>query len=270
MGGRRPGVTDAPASAAFVAEYRERPPQPLAVVIAAYNEEGGIGDVVAATPPSVCGLGTEVIVVVDGSVDRTASVARRAGALVWEVPVNGGQGTALRLGYRLARARGARYIATLDGDGQYDPDELERVVAPLVAGTADLVSGSRRLGTAHTTDRVRGAGVVLFGALITLLTGTRITDPANGLRAMRAEVTERVPLEQPQYQASELLVGAILHGFRVAEVPTTMRQRSAGKTKKGGNLAYGARFARVIATTWWRDRHAGGRAAAGSAKITSS
>jgi hypothetical protein len=102
---------------------------------------------------------------------------------------------------------------------------------------------------------VRGAGVVVFGALITALTGARITDPANGLRAMRAEVAAAVELAQPQYQASELLVGAIMRGFRVVEVPTVMRERSAGKTKKGRNLAYGARFARVVIGTWWRDRH---------------
>jgi hypothetical protein len=226
---------------------------------------------VAAIPGTVCGLETEVIVVVDGSTDRTAAVAREAGALVCDVPVNRGQGAALRLGYRLARERGAIFIATLDADGQYDPAELPRVVAPLVDGTADLVTGSRRLGRSHTTDRARGAGVVVFGALITLLTGTRITDPANGLRAMSATVTEVVPLHQPQYQASELLVGAILHGFRVIEVPTTMHQRSAGTTKKGRNLAYGARFAGVVLTTWWRERQAvGGRRSAGSAKITSS
>jgi hypothetical protein len=69
---------------------------------------------------------------------------------------------------------------------------------------------------------------------------------------MRAEVTAAVPLHQPQYQASELLLGAALRGFRLTEVPTTMRQRSAGNTKKGRNLLYGARFARAIAATWWR------------------
>ncbi|HEY2428212.1 MAG TPA: glycosyltransferase family 2 protein, partial [Acidimicrobiales bacterium] len=136
---------------AFVAEHAHRRPRPLAVVIAAYNEEEGIGEVVAAVPASVCGLETEVIVVVDGSDDRTAAVAREAGALVCDMAVNRGQGAALRLGYRLARGRGARFIATLDGDGQYHPDELALVVGPVVAGEADLVSGSRRLGTAHTT-----------------------------------------------------------------------------------------------------------------------
>ena len=247
---------DATAAAVFAAETADRPGQTVCVVMAAFDEEGGIGGVLAQIPSQVCGLSTEVLVVVDGARDRTAERARAGGALVCDVPVNRGQGAALRLGYALARQRGARFIATLDADGQYDPAQLETVVAPLVAGKADFVTGSRRLGRSHTTDAVRGAGVVVFGALITVLTRRRITDPANGLRAMRAEVTAVVPLRQPQYQAAELLVGAILRGFRVVEVATVMYPRSAGATKKGGNLAYGWRFARVIIGTWWRERGA--------------
>ncbi len=100
--------------------------------------------------------------------------------------------------------------------------------------------------------------MLVFGALISLLVGQRITDPACGIRAMRAEVTATVVLTQPQYQASELMISAALHGFRLAEVPTTMRDRGthATKTKKGGNLAYGVRFARAVVHTWRRDRHA--------------
>jgi len=241
-------------AARFARTYQAVPGSPVAIVIAAYNEEESIGAVVRSLPAEVCGLTAQVIVVVDGSTDATASEAEAAGAFVCDVPRNQGQGAALRLGYRLARARGAAYIATIDADGQYDPADLATVVAPLVDGRADLVSGSRRIGRSHTTDPVRSAGVVVFGALITALTGTRITDPANGLRAMRADVSAGVELAQPQYQASELLVGAILRGYRVVEVPTVMRDRTAGTTKKGRNLVYGARFARVVLGTWWRDR----------------
>jgi hypothetical protein len=259
---------DGPAAAAFHREYGDRPGRPLAVVVAAYNEEDGVGAAVSAVPTEVCGLAVDVIVVVDGSSDGTAAAARTAGVMVCDVPVNRGQGAALRLGYRLARDRGATIIATLDADGQFPAAELPLVVAPVAAGDADFATGSRRLGTAHTTDRVRSTGVVFFGALITLLTGTRITDPANGMRAMRSEVTGAVTLAQPQYQASELLIGAIMRGYRVVEVPTTMVQRSAGTSKKGGNLLYGVRYGRVVLGTWWRDRSS--RSSRGAAKITSS
>jgi glycosyltransferase involved in cell wall biosynthesis len=231
---------------------------PLAIVIPAYNEEPTVADVVGEIPRSAAGLKTEVIVVVDGARDATAARAAGVGALVCDVPVNRGQGAALRLGYWLARARGAQVIATIDADGQYEPEEIGRVVQPILDGQADFVSGSRRLGAELTTDKMRHLGVLVFGALISVLVRHRITDPACGIRAMRADVTGAVTLEQPQYQASELMISAALHGFRLAEVPTTMRDRGthATGTKKGGNFGYGVRFARAALRTWMRDRKA--------------
>jgi glycosyltransferase involved in cell wall biosynthesis len=249
---------DRDAASAFLSAHPPGVGSPLAIVIPAYNEEPAVAEVVAEIPREAAGLPTEVIIVVDGAEDETAARAAEAGALVCDVPVNRGQGAALKLGYWLARARGAQVIATIDADGQYEPEELGRVVEPILAGKADFVSGSRRLGAELTTDRMRHLGVLVFGALFSLLVHHRITDPACGLRAMRPELTAAVTLEQPQYQASELMISAALNGFRLAEVPTTMRDRGshAGHTKKDGNFRYGVRFARAAFHTWRRDRKA--------------
>jgi glycosyltransferase involved in cell wall biosynthesis len=251
------------AAAAFLAANAPGLGTPLAIVVPAYNEEPTVAVVVTELPTEVAGLATEVIVVVDGAKDATASHAAGAGALVCDVSVNRGQGAALKLGYWLARARGAQIIVTIDADGQYEADEIASLVEPIVACRADFVSGSRRLGNELTTDGVRHVGVIVFGLLLTIITGTKITDPACGLRAMRSEVTAAVTLEQPQYQASELQISAALNGFRLAEVPTTMRDRGehATHTKKGGNLGYGLRFGRAALRTWRRDRGAARRRA---------
>ena len=239
---------------------------PVALVIAAYNEEGAVGLVVEGLPRTVCGLPAAVIVVADGCVDATAKEAAEAGAIVADVPANRGQGAALRLGYRIARDGGARYIVTTDADGQYNPGEIESLLAPVVTGDADFVTGSRRMGSEETRDPVRRAGVRFFALLVSALTGQRISDTTFGLRAMRAEVTGAVRLEQPQYQAAELLIGVIAHGYRVLEVPATIHRRQVGESKKGqnpfsrlnipalNNLFYGSRFARVVLRTWWRER----------------
>ncbi len=242
---------------------------PVVVIIAAYNEEDGIGAVLDAVPSVSCGLPVDTLVVVDGCTDGTAEVARRHGALVCEAVRNRGQGAALRLGYALAREGGARYLVTTDADGQYDLDELPLLLRPLIDDAADFVTGSRRLGRQETTDPVRHLGVHVFGWLASLLTRQRLTDTSFGFRAMKAEVTGTVTLMQAQYQASELLLGVIAHGYRVLEQPMTMLARTAGGTKKGNNLVYGMRYARVMVGTWWRERSArravAARSGAGSA-----
>jgi glycosyltransferase involved in cell wall biosynthesis len=252
---RDDSVDDA-AIAAFRQQYGERATQlpALALVIAAYNEEGSIGQVVGALPDTIAGLTTVPVVVADGCVDATAKEAAEAGALVCDVPVNRGQGAALRLGYRLAREGGAAYIVTTDADGQYNPAEIASLMVPLLAGQADFVSGSRALGSEETTDPVRRLGVRVFALIISALAAKRITDPSFGLRAMRSEVTGAVDLRQPQYQSAELLIAIISHGYRIAEVPATIHKRRVGESKKGHNAFYAMHFAKVIAGTWWHER----------------
>jgi glycosyl transferase family 2 len=255
-GAARPQVdaVDRDARDEFDRRYGEPRLAPVVVVIAAFNEGSGLGDVLATLPETVCGLPADVLVVDDGSTDDTAAaVESDARARLVSCRVNRGQGAALRLGYAVARTHGARYLITTDADGQYDTSDLPVVLAPVVEGRADFVSGSRRLGRQHTRDRVRRLGVHVFAWLASALVGQYLTDTSFGLRAMRAGVTGVVTLNQPQYQSSELLVGVLSHGFRVLEVPGTMHVRTAGSSKKGRNLVYGARYARVVLGTWWRE-----------------
>lgn len=240
------------AIAAFHADHGQSA-APLMVVVAALDEQASIGALLDEVPARIAGLGTRVLVIDDGSQDATAQVASEHGALVCRLVTNCGHGTALRAGYRIARESGARYIATLDADGQWNPADLPAMVAILESGRADFVLGSRQLGATDNTDTVRNLGVRFFSAVISLITRTRITDSSSGLRAMRAELTGTVRQTQPQYQTSELLIGALLAGFRVREVPTVMRVRSAGTSKKGRNLFYGVRYAQVIAATTRRE-----------------
>jgi glycosyltransferase involved in cell wall biosynthesis len=246
-------------------DFRARYPgvrfAPVVVVIPAFNEEESIGPVLDAIPAEACGLAVETLVVDDGSSDGTAKVSSAHGVYVAKLPENSGQGSALRVGYELAREHDSEYIVTLDADGQWDPQVIPDLLEPVVAGDADFVLGSRVLGRAETDDSFRQAGVRVFAMLARLLTGVRLTDTSSGVRVLRAEVTATVRQEEAQYQASELLVGAICQGYRVVERPVVMRKRIAGESKKGHNLLYGLRYARVMFRTWWRERGARDRAA---------
>ncbi|MDQ1696700.1 MAG: hypothetical protein QOJ03_2053 [Frankiaceae bacterium] len=240
-----------------VAEFRQRYGDTrlaeVTVVIAAYNEAANIAAVLDTIPSTVCGLPVAALVVDDGSDDGTVAAARAHHAFAARTTRNRGQGAALRLGYHLAKSHGARYIATTDADGQYDASELPLIIQPLLDDTADFVTGSRRLGLYTTDDVVRHAGVHVFATLMSVIARRRVTDTSNGFRAFRAGVLDQLILEQPQYQATELLIGVIYRGFRVVEIGTSMRQRTSGSSKKGPNLVYGYRFARVILRTWLRE-----------------
>jgi len=242
------------ALADFAAAHPDLRFAPVVAVIAALDEEGALGQVLEEVPSQACGLDVDVLVIDDGSTDRTSEVAVAGGAYVARFERNCGHGVALRAGYRLAGEFGARFIVTLDADGQWNPSELGGVLEPVVRDEADFVIGSRVLGATETDDAFRQTGVHVFGWLVRLLTGGTVTDTSSGFRAMRVEVTETVRQEQVQYQTSELLIGALLQGYRVVERPITMRKRTAGESKKGHNLLYGFRYARVIVTTWARER----------------
>jgi len=246
------------------ADFDDRYPNarfgPVLALVAAYEEEANIGAVLKAMPTLAGDLEVSTLVVVDGGTDGTAQVARDSGAFTCVLPVNLGQGAALRLGYELAAAHGAQYVVTLDADGQNDPSELADRIEPLVDGTADFVIASRRLGTDETTDRLRRAGVHLYAGILNAIVSQKLTDSSNGYRAFRIELLNDVAphLVQDQYQTSEVVITAASRGWRIVEQPTLWHPRASGQSKKGGNLIFGFSYARAIATTWYRVTVGGG------------
>ncbi len=236
----------------FVLRYGDTRLAPVTVLIPAFQEAENIATVIARVPETVLGMNVDVVVVTDGCTDATAPIARRAGAYVCEARVNRGQGAAYRLGYRLVGALGARYVATIDADGQYDPADIPALLEPIVCGEADIVHGSRVLGVAERDDRFRLAGVYFFAVVISLLLGRKVTDSSNGLRIMRVAVPTTVRLVEDQYQSSEMLIGAVRCGFRYAERPVTVAKRLSGSSKKAPNLLYGLHYLRVVLRTRFR------------------
>jgi hypothetical protein len=222
------------------------------VVIPAYNEADNIEAVLARMPQEVRGLRVRPLVVVDGATDATQQVVERMNHAAVGYTVNRGGGSALKAGYEIALEDDAEIVVTLDADGQHAPEEIERLVTPILDGSADLVNGSRVLGTYEKDSQVRAAGVVLFNWLVSALTLTRVTDCSNAFRAIRVSELAKLQLRQSQFHSSEMLIEALKHGLRVIEVPITITRRMSGESKKGMTLTYGWGFARAIVTTWLR------------------
>ena len=212
-------------------------PRRVAAVVPAFNEAGKIGDVVRKIPRRFASC---VIVVDDHSSDDTSEEARGAGAeRVVRHPVNRGVGAGIRTGLMTAKAEGFEFAAVLSGDDQHEPDELPRVLVPLFRGEADLVQGSRWLpgGATPGIPADRRWLTRLYPLLFRLASGYPSTDGTNGFRAFRLALLDdpRIRLEQEWLDRYELepylLFQAVRCGYRVREVPVTVRYHTRGTTK---------------------------------------
>lgn len=227
-------------------------PDTIAVVMPAFDEADNLPDVLRRAPTAIEGRPVRMVVVDDGSGDDTSAVAERHGALAVRSPINAGGGHALQIGFLAARRLGARWVVTMDADGQHRFEDLATVVQPLLAGTADIVVGSRHLGTSVGHEAFRALGLRVFNVVLTLITGRRVTDCSSGYRGFDLAALDRLRLVQRRHHTAELLIEAARHGLRVVEVPITILPRAFGVSKKGTNWLYGARFARTIVASWWR------------------
>ncbi len=226
--------------------------KPITIVMPAYNEAANLKNILPILPDNINGVEIGTLVIDDGSDDETALIASEAGVCLVRNPINRGGGAALRLGYDILQKAGALVCVTMDADGQHNPEEIEKILQPIINDKHDFVIGSRILGDREKDSWLRIAGVYIFGWLISLMLGKKITDPSSGFRAFRMESVASINLHEDQYHTSELIIEAVKKGLRIGEVPITILKRKYGKSKKGNDWAYGLHFARIIFKTWWR------------------
>src|SRR4029078_1314049 len=138
---------------------------------------------------------------------------------------------------------GAEIVVTLDADGQHRPDEMERLVKPILDGEVEMAHGSPGLGPADRTHLARELGIVFFNRLVSFITRTHVTDCSNGYRAVRTTVLPSLVLRQEQFHTSEFLIEAIKRGVPAKEVPVTVVERTHGHSKKPAVFRYGVGFA---------------------------
>jgi glycosyltransferase involved in cell wall biosynthesis len=201
----------------------------LAVVIPAKDEEATIGELVTRVGRvRVPGHELHPIVVDDGSTDRTAEIARNLGAVVVGHRVNRGLGAALRTGLRAAVEVGASAVAYLDADLEYFPEDIPKLVEPILTGRADYVLGSRFMGGVRGMKLHRRFGNRVFNALLLLLVRRRITDAQTGMRAFSGEAAGRAEIIHDYNYAQVLTLDLLRKGFRMEEVPIRYRVREHG------------------------------------------
>lgn len=203
----------------------------VVAVVPAWNEAAAIGHVVdgiRAFDPAI-----SVVVVDDASTDETAAVAEARGATVLRLPFNVGIGGAVQTGFRHALFERYDVAVRLDGDGQHDPSEIGKLLAPIERGDANLVIGSRFAdgSGSYRPPFARRLGIRVFARLVSTLGGQRVTDTTSGFVALDRVGIELFAEEYPHdYPEVEATLVALRSGLRLAQVQVEMRERETGSS----------------------------------------
>lgn len=206
------------------------PEAPVVLFMPAYNEEASVAACVARVPERVAGRGVRTLVIDDGSTDRTAEVAAAAGAEVISFESNQGLGAAVRRGFAEAIACDAAAVVFCDADGEYAPEELEAMVAPILGGAADYVVGSRFAGDIELMRRRRRVGNVVLTKLLSVIARRRITDGQSGYRALSPAAVRAAEVVHDFNYAQVLTLDLLAKGFRYREVPISYHFRTTGES----------------------------------------
>jgi glycosyltransferase involved in cell wall biosynthesis len=208
-------------------------------IVPAFNEEAAIAGTIADLRVGHPDL--DLVVINDGSDDRTSEVARAQGATVVDLPANLGIGGAVQTGFKYAARNGYDVAIQVDADGQHLGDEIGKLLGPVLDGEADVAIGSRfLLGGGYRSTAARRMGIAIFRLVNWLVLGRTITDSTSGFRAYNkralAFLAEHYPMDFPEPEAVVLLVK---NGFGLVEVPVRMQDRQGGASSIGlGRAAY--------------------------------
>lgn len=198
------------------------------IIIPAYNEEKSIEKVIENLKNNYPQY--DYLIVNDGSKDRTEEICKEKNYNYVSLPVNLGIGGGVQTGYLYAAQNNYDIAIQIDGDGQHDPAYIEKLIAPIIAGEADMTIGSRFLEReGFQTSFMRRLGINIIRCVIKLCCGVTVTDTTSGFRASSKRLTKFFSENYAQdYPEPEAIVTSVLNGYQVKEVPVIMNEREAG------------------------------------------
>ncbi|MFZ5862557.1 MAG: glycosyltransferase family 2 protein [Nitrospirota bacterium] len=206
------------------------------IVIPAFNEERNIPTTVDQIRSKAPGV--DILIVDDGSRDRTARAAEKAGALVAKLPFNMGYGAAVQTGFKFALMKRYQYVVQMDADGQHDPASIQALLDEIRKGDVDVVIGSRFLADSPRYEAAlsRRAGIYVFRKVVSIITGQRSTDPTSGFQALNRDALRfyASPYYPVDYPDADVIIMLHKAGLRIREIPVTMHARMVGESMHSG------------------------------------
>jgi len=205
------------------------------VILPAFNEEMTISPVIGEIRQNI--PQADILVVNDGSADRTGPIARKQGVKVIDHPFNLGYGAALQTGFRFAVREGYHYAITMDADGQHIPSSAQSLMTAMEEHGADVVIGSRFSGSGYRMSPFRKIGIALFSMVARAYTGVNITDPTSGFQLIKESAFsylaegDNYPLDYPDVN---IIMALHKKNFKIVEAPVAMKENSFGKSMHNG------------------------------------
>ncbi len=223
----------------------------LVVMIPAYNEQDTIAKVIKEIPSPIPNISSiQILVIDDGSTDKTVEIAKQAGALIIQNKTNKGLGFTFKRGINEALKLQADIIVNIDADNQFNPKEIPRLIKPIMENKADMVTGSRFLKSSKTIGmpQIKKSGNRLFTNLISKITGKRFTDTQCGFRAYSREAALRLNLYGSFTYTQEVFIDLAEKGMKIMEVPVETKYYKKRKSIISNNLRrYSMRSLGIIA-----------------------
>ena len=218
----------------------QKKPVSVVVTIPAYNEASTVADVIEAVPKNIDGVESiDIAVIDDGSTDDTAKVSARAGAKVVSFSKNRGLGAAFAEALRTALGLGADIIVNIDADGQFNPQDIPKLLAPIIDGRADMVTASRFADPHLVPDMpwIKKWGNKKVANIVNKLAGQQLHDVSCGFRAYSRDAALRATLLGGHTYTHEVILDLAFRGLRIVEVPVkVVGVRKVGESKVAGNL----------------------------------
>jgi len=223
----------------------------LIILIPAYNEEKTLGQVIEEIPKKIEKISEiEIVVIDDGSNDKTVEVAKNKGALVYSFIENKGLAKAISFGFSKSIERNTDILVILDADNQYNSQEIPKLIQPIIENKADIVMGDRQVKKLDHMPFQKKAGNMMVSKALSWAIGKKISDGQTGFRAFSLEALRRLNIFSNYTYTQETVIQAVYKGLTILEVPVEFRKRHDESRLISNIFSYASRTISLVASTF--------------------